>query len=196
MISHPIDGDQDIEDVFVQFLGARHYFLDCCKDSNLVDGVDGNGLTAGERLAIWIYSNFTSNWYQQINGELWSGMPSIAVTAFAGILNDAINKLPAHVGSVYRGHQPRDLDALLAVHHYGAIVAWPGFTSTTLDRGEAYDGDVLFVIQSRTGKALGPYAHNPKEKEILFRTGTRFRVTFVDVDEDGVTIELEEVTET
>jgi len=128
--------------------------------------------------------------------DLWSGTPSLATIAFARILNDAINKLPAHVGSVYRGIESRDLDALLASHHYGATVAWPGFTSTTLDRGEAYAGDVLFVIQSRTGRKLELYAHNHTEREVLFPPGTRFHVTFVDVDADGATIELEEVTET
>lgn len=195
-ISHPIDGDAAIEGVFVQFLGGRRYYLDCCKDSNLIDGIDGNGLTAAERLAIWIYSNFTSNWYQQINGELWSGRPSAAVLAFARILNGAINKLPAHVGSVYRGIESRDLDALLAVHHYGATVAWPGFTSTTLDRGEAYAGDVVFVIQSHTGRKLGLYAHNHTEREILFPPGTRFHVTFVEQEDDSAIIEVEEITET
>jgi hypothetical protein len=168
-VSHPIDGNWAIENVFVQLLGGRHFFLDCCKDSALVDGVDANGLTAAERLAIWIYSNFTSNWYQQINSELWSGTPSLAVTAFARILNDAINKLPAHVGSVYRGIQSRGLDALLATHHHGAMVTWLGFTSTTLDRGEAYAGDVVFVIQSHTGRVLGPYATDHTERECCSR---------------------------
>jgi NAD:arginine ADP-ribosyltransferase len=194
-ISHPIDGDQNVEDAFVQFLGGRRYFLDCCKDSNIIDGTDGNGLTAADRLAIWIYSNFTSSWYAQLNSDLWSGKPSPATTAFARILNNAINKLPAHVGSVYRGIESRDLDALLAIHHYGATVAWPGFTSSTLDRGEAYEGDVLFIIQSHTGRRLGLYAHNHTEREVLFPAGTRFHITFVQRDDDSATIEMEEVTE-
>jgi hypothetical protein len=112
-ISHPIDGNQSAEDTFVQFLGGRRYFLDCCKDSNLADGMDGNGLTAAERLALWIYTDFTSNWYAEINRELWSGSPSLSVVAFARILNSAIGKLPAHVGSVYRGIESRDLESSL-----------------------------------------------------------------------------------
>jgi hypothetical protein len=193
-LSYPIDGDQIVEDVFVQFLGGRRHFLDCCRDSSLADGIDCNGLTAAERLAIWIYSNFTSNWYQQINDELWSGSPSAAVVAFARILNGAIAKLPTHVGSVYRGIESRDLDALLAVHHYGAVVAWPGFTSTTLDRSEAYAGDVLFIVQSHTGRRLGLYAHNHNEREILFPAGTRFHVTYIEQDDDSAIIEVEEST--
>lgn len=195
-ISHPIDGDNDVEDAFVQFLGGRHYFLDCCKGSNLADGVDSGGLTAADRLAIWIYTNFTSNWYRQINNELWSGRPSVATAAFARILNGAISKLPAHVGSVYRGIESRNLDALLAIHHYGATVAWPGFTSCTLDRGEAYAGDVLFVIRSRTGRKLELYAHNYTEREVLFPPGTRFHVTFIELGDDYAVIEMEELTET
>jgi NAD:arginine ADP-ribosyltransferase len=195
-ISHPIDGDQSAENTFVQLLGGHRFYLDCCQDSNLKDGVDAGGLTAAQRLAIWIYSNFTSNWYDQINRELWSATPSRAVVEFARILNGAINKLPTYAGSVYRGIESRDLDALLEIHRYGATVAWPGFTSSSIDRGEAYAGDVLFVIQSRNGRRLGLYAHNHTEREILFPAGTRFHVTFVERDEDSAVIEVEEVTET
>jgi hypothetical protein len=73
VLSHPIDGDSTIEDTFVQFLGGRQYFLDCCKDSNLVDGVDGGGLTAAERLAIWIYSKFH---VQLVPADQWRVMVS------------------------------------------------------------------------------------------------------------------------
>lgn len=107
-----------------------------------------------------------------------------------------MSKLPAQVGSVYRGIQSRDLDAFLAIHHYGATVAWPGFTSSTLDRSEAYAGDVLFIIQSRTGRKLGLYAHNHTEREVLFSAGTRFHITFVEQYDDSAIIEVEEVTET
>lgn len=195
-ISHPIDGNQNVEDAFVQFLGARRYFLDCCKDSHLADGIDAAGLTAADRLAIWIYSNFTSNWYRQLNDELRSGAPSAAVVSFARILIGAINKLPAFVGSVYRGIESSDLDALLALHHYGAAVTWPAFTSSTLDRAEAYAGDVLFVIQSRTGRVLQSYAHNQIEREVLFPPGTRFHITYVERIDDSAVIEMQEVTDT
>ncbi len=195
-ISHPIDGDQSAEDAFVQFLGGRRYFLDCCKDSNLADGRDGNGLRAAQRLALWIYTNFTSNWYAEINRELWSGAPSLSVVAFAQILNSAIRKLPAYVGTVYRGIESRDLDALLGTHHYGATVTWPGFTSSSLDRSEAYFGDVLFVIKSRNGRALGLYAHNHHEREVLFPSGARFHVTYVERIDDTAIIEVEEFSET
>jgi hypothetical protein len=195
-ISHPIDGNQSAENTFVQFLGGRQYFLDCCKDSNLADGKDGNGLTAAERLALWIYTNFTSNWYAELNRELWSGAPNLAAVAFAQILNSAIGKLPAHVGSVYRGIESRDLEALLGTHHYGATVIWPGFTSSSIDRSEAYFGDVLFVIKSRNGRALGLYAHNHNEREVLFPSGTRFHVTYVERIDDTAIIEVEEFSET
>jgi hypothetical protein len=195
-ISHPIDGDQGAEDDFVRFLGGRQYFLDCCNQSNLVDGIDANGLSAADRLAIRIYSNFTSNWYAQLNGDLWSGAPSPATLAFAQILNKAIARLRPHVGSVYRGMESKDLEALLATHHYKAMVTWPGFTSSSLIRGEAYSGDVLFVIKSHNGRPLGPYAHNSTEQEVLFRCGTRFHVTYVERTGDEAVIEIEEVIET
>ena len=40
------------------------------------------------------------------------------------------------------------------------------------------------------------YGGNQNEREILFPSGTRFNVTFVEREDDTAVIELEEVTET
>jgi hypothetical protein len=64
------------------------------------------------------------------------------------------------------------------------------------DPGEAYAGDVLFVIQPHAGRRLGLYAHNHPEREVLFPAGTRFRVTYVEQDDDSAIIQVEEVTGT
>lgn len=198
-ISHPIDGDKVAENAFVQFLGGWHHYTDACLHSNLQDGIDADrGLTAAERLAIWIYSNFTSDWSNQINGELWSGAPSIAVQGLARILSRAIAKLPLSEGRVYRGFESRDLGAFLAKYHHGSIETWPGFTSCSLSfrRACRYSFDVVFLIQPRTGRVLGQYAHDAADQEVVFPAGTRFRVRSVErVDAEWGTIELEEMSE-
>ncbi len=75
--SRPIDGDQGLEDIFVQFLGTPRTYLDCCARAALVDGLDGRGLSASDRLAIWVYTTQFSAWYQQINAELWGEIPRL-----------------------------------------------------------------------------------------------------------------------
>src|SRR5262245_22001524 len=59
-LSFPIDGDEEVEEVFVQFLGDRPLYESCCAEARLAnDGDDANPhrLTASERLAIWVYSS-------------------------------------------------------------------------------------------------------------------------------------------
>ncbi|UFZ06535.1 hypothetical protein LQG66_09660 [Bradyrhizobium ontarionense] len=192
-ISHPIDGDLRREGVFVQFLGNWHTYIDCCSRARLVDGIDPAGLSAGDRLAIWIYTTEHSRWYQQINSELWSGHPSTAVREFARILNGALQKLPVHIGAVHRGYMSDDLSKDLAKYTAGAIVDWPGFTSTSRDEDKALDGNMTFTILSRSGRVLGGYSDMPSEDEILFHAATKYRVLLVQRQNDDAVVELEEV---
>lgn len=193
-ISHPIDGDSALDDVFVQFLG-KPSFDDCCLRSRAWDGVDARNLSTAERLAIWVYTTDFSRWYLQINAELWGGTPSTAVSNFARILNNALQKLPQHVGAVYRGYESKRLSADFAKYPVGAVVEWPGFTSSTTDEDMAYDGNMLFTILSRTGRILGSYSDIPREQEVTFRTGTKFRVLRAEQIGSDVVIEMEEVEE-
>jgi hypothetical protein len=192
-ISHPIDGDYAVQDAFVQFLGKQRDFDDCCKRSGLKDGPDAAGLSAADRLSIWVYTSHFSAWYVQINSELWSGAPSAAVAGFTRILNNALKKLPNYQGLVFRGYESRNFTADLAKYTVGATITWPGFTSTTTDPNEAYDGNMLFTIYCRSGRILGDYADVPAEQEVTFVTDTKFRVLDVERRGSAVVIELLEV---
>ena len=121
--------------------------------------------------------------------------PSTAVSSFARILNNALQKLPRHVGAVYRGYESRRLSADFAKYPLGAVVEWPGFTSSTTDEDMAYDGNMLFTILSRTGRILGSYSDIPHELEVMFRTGTKFRVLRAEQVGSDVVIEMEELEE-
>ena len=193
LVSFPIDDDHDVEAVFVRFLGEFAVYADCRHRSKVEDGVDLNGLSAAERLAIWIYSSTDSDFYARINGELWSPPCSAEVSEFSEILHLALRKLPAHDGITYRGYNAANFDDFLDQFEPGITIRWPGFTSSTLDRAEAYEGNVLFIIRSHNGRILGLYADDPGEREVLFPGGTRFQVLSVERDDDAAVIELEEV---
>jgi NAD:arginine ADP-ribosyltransferase len=192
MVSSPIDGDFAVEKIFLDFLGSRTTFDDCCRNSKLKDGLDGGGLLAADRLAIWIYTSHFSNWYAQINSELWSGRPSVAVSNFARILHSALRKLPAHVGGTYRGYDVSAAD-FPKFDPPGRVLSWLGFTSTTIAEDQIYPGNTLFTIHSQNGRLIGDYADDPNEKEVTFIAGTKFHVLGVERRGSKWVIELEEV---
>jgi hypothetical protein len=194
-ISYPIDGDAALHSAFVQFLGTQNTLVDCCARSRAWDGVDPQGLTTADRLAIWVYTTDYSRWYQQINSELWSGRPSPAVSNLARILNSALRKLDPYEGTVYRGFPSVNLSGDLAKYIVGSVVEWPGFTSSSTDQAKAYDENMQFTIFSHTGRELRAYSDIPHEEEVTFCNGTKFLVLRTEQQGSDAVIDLEEVVE-
>jgi NAD:arginine ADP-ribosyltransferase len=152
-------------------------------------------LTDLERLAIWIYTT-PGNWHQIVNEALWSGKVSDEVRVFAAVLDQALLKLPRVSGSVYRGTLiSQRTEVFLRNYKVGAIVTWPGFTSTTRSRRNAYVGNVLFRIESINGRSLQGYGAEESDEEVLFATGTRYKVIDVVADEAVLAVDLVEVPE-
>ena len=150
-------------------------------------------LTDLERMAIWIYTT-PRDWHRLVNEALWSGRVSREVRVFASVLNRALLKLPRVSGTVYRGtfirHQP---DVFLSRHKVGETVTWPGFTSTTRTRHNAYVGNVLFRIESMTGRSLQGYAADEADEEVLFGTGTSYKVLDIAREEPVIAVDLVEM---
>jgi NAD:arginine ADP-ribosyltransferase len=204
-ISFPIDGDPVTQDIFVKFLGGPHFFTDCCRDSNLIDGIDALGLSASERLAMWVYTSARNGWYSTLNSDLRAGAPARATTDFARILLGALHKLPQYDGEVYRSFQSRDFETDLGAYLRHPTKTWYGFSSTTLDEVycvEAYPGNLFFTIHSKTGRRLcgnSPipfeYSAKPFEQEVLFAHPSKFRVVSVERRDDKASIELEEIVD-
>lgn len=134
------------------------------------------GLTADERLAIWIYSSTDDRWYERINRELRELNPCDDVKFFAQLLNEALEKTPVFAGQAYRGMTVPDIDAHIEDYDIGKVVPWAAFTSSTRDLAKAFSGNVLFIISSQNGRVLGAYADKPAEEEVLFKAGSKFRV--------------------
>jgi hypothetical protein len=86
-------------------------------------------------------------------------------------------------------------EAFLRNHRVGSIVTWPGFTSTTRTRHNAYAGDLLFRIESINGRSLQGYGADEGDEEVLFATGTRYKVIDVIAGEALLAVDLVEVPE-
>jgi NAD:arginine ADP-ribosyltransferase len=150
-------------------------------------------LTDLERLVIWMYTT-PRDWHRVVNDSLWSSKVTKEVMVFASVLDRALQKLPRVSGTVYRGTFIRErTEEFIRKHKVGTIVTWPGFTSTTRIRRNAYVGNVLFRIESTTGRSLQGYSADDGDEEVLFATGTRYRIVSVIADEAVLALDMVEV---
>ena len=152
------------------------------------------GLSDLERFAIWIYTT-PNDLHRTVNDTLWSGAFNQEITTFSTFLDSALRKLPRFLGTVYRGSTTNLASReFLEKYRPGEIVMWPGFASTTRNRALAYVGNVLFRIESLSGRSLYGYSADDSEEEVLFGTGARYRVADVAIGKDGViAVDLVEV---
>jgi hypothetical protein len=86
-----------------------------------------------------------------------------------------------------------DLPSFLRSYQPGAEVDWPAFSSASVDSVKALIGNVLFIIQAKNGRVLGPYAAQQDEREVVFLPGSRFRVDGLERTPTKAIIDLSEL---
>ena len=87
-------------------------------------------------------------------------------------LNDALDRLPdSPEDGLKRGTTLTSEE--MAEYVPGQIVTEAAFTSASLGRG--FGGNVRFIINARHGKRIERLSRYPSEREVLFKTGSRFR---------------------
>jgi hypothetical protein len=89
-------------------------------------------------------------------------------------------QLPSFRGVVYRGTTLSDK----AARHYvpGHVVFERSFVSATADPARRYPGNTTFVIASVNGRDVSPLSDSPEEQEVVFFTGTWFKVLATEQD--------------
>lgn len=178
---------EDIErsapgDIFIEEIRRNidDDYLDIAKSMNNLELGVVNFYTSRGDLAL--------NWGLR-NGEVTPGSPLDKTVTF---LNETLEKLPAYKDVAYRSVAKRMFDR----YEVGEVVEEIGFTSFTTNPlgGKFSPGKprqtTTFVIQSESGRYIEPFTEWDGESEVLFKSGTRFRV--VDKDEDTGQIFLEE----
>ena len=140
-----------------------------------------------------ILREYTGHSAQQINAELRSNKPSLKALSFARILNRALNKLPSYRGKVWR-----DIDLpekTLAKYSVGEVVTEKGFVSSSRDEFERFDSarPHRLLIHSKNGKIIEKISVLPLEYEVLFKSGTKFKVLKRTQEKGYLLIELEEL---
>ncbi|MEO8607568.1 MAG: hypothetical protein ABI690_06790 [Chloroflexota bacterium] len=157
----------------------------------------GQQLTKEEKQAIVIYSGGK---YKQINAEARAAMttksaaaplaPGVRPSSEASYQREmeltvsGLNKLPKYQGKLYRGLATPPA-GFAAYAQEGAVTGDLGFSSATPAITAVYEflklqyntpGNIIYVIQSKTGSNILSVTFNPQEGEILFRPGTRFQI--------------------
>ena len=113
-----------------------------------------------------------------INSKLWHGKSDPAHDAQVKSINAVLDKMPVHSGTVFR---QADLATAAKAGRYkvGATITEKGFTSATTKRDTGFGGNTYMVIHSRNGKQVWDHSRHPKEREVMFKSGTKFKVLSV-----------------
>jgi hypothetical protein len=148
-----------------------------------------------ESIAVRVYTNNKLDIYWSLNLALRLNKLSAVQERFVEILDRALSKLPVFDGVVFRGIVlgPAQLAAVVQTYKAGGVFEWRAFSSASMLLSKAYGANVYFAIRSKRGRVLGSYSSTPRDNEVLFASGGRFRVLscrgarpslwFVDVEE-------------
>jgi hypothetical protein len=136
--------------------------------------VDTHGMTDLEKVGLYGY---TSSDYRELNTALREAKKGKPVPAglqdYIEHARRALARLPDATGPTARG-----VDFLPAEaeerYERGRIVTEYAFTSSAA--GNGFDGRYQFTISGAHGKDVSGFSMFPKEKEVLFEPGTRFKV--------------------
>jgi hypothetical protein len=131
--------------------------------------------------------NYTGSGYREVNAALRKGEVGESLMQRVNAINAGLSKLPSYHGQVTRFAQLKPEQ--WAKYEVGKTVEEQGFTSSSRRTDWGWSGGTKFIIQSKNGKDVSHLSHHPGEKEVLFRSNTRFRVTH----RDGKVVHMEEV---
>ncbi len=134
---------------------------------------NGNcGLSPEEQASLDFYVNMG---YKCMNNYLRNPVQDlVALEIYKEKLNSALDKFPNYIGVVTRGAtMPSEVRKL---HKIDSVVTYPAFTSTSTST--AFSGKDIFYIFSRTGKPIMNQGLD-EENEVLFKSGTQFKVVSV-----------------
>ena len=124
--------------------------------------------------------NYTNNGYESLNEKLREGKQDV----YEDHLNKALDKLPNFQEIVYRGIKltSKQIAKYQNAERNDLHVTERAFTSSTSSIATAHlYGNTIFSIISKTGKKIEDISYyginsSQNEKEVLFRSNTKFKV--------------------
>jgi hypothetical protein len=140
---------------------------------------------------------YTGIGYTEANSALRMGViPAKTQQRIDGVVG-ALDKLMHHKGSykgwTYRGtNLPKEIAETLQP---GSTFVDAGFASTSYKAAQAFGGNHLFMIKSKTGVNVEDHSGMKHEAEVLFRPGTSFKVLTVIKLEQVTLVTMEEIVD-
>lgn len=124
---------------------------------------------------------YTDAEYGKLNAYLRGEMPSTPhLENYKNLLNNSLDAIPKkYEGVAYRATtlEKSVINQYKKALKSGDPVVHDYFTSTSTKESGSFDGNVRFILQSKTGKDISPASLYDWEGEILFKSGTSFKVT-------------------
>lgn len=119
---------------------------------------------------------YTGSFYKDFNQALRAGKVTPKIARYESLLNTALEKLPKFSGISYRAVQKLSKEDL-ARYKEGEVVTEPFFVSTSeLKKVQGFSGKVRFEIYGKNGRKVANLSLYPSEKEVLFKSESRFIV--------------------
>lgn len=119
---------------------------------------------------------YTGSFYKDFNQALRVGKVTPKIARYESLLNTALEKLPKFSGISYRAVQKLSKEDL-ARYKEGEVVTEPFFVSTSeLKKVQGFSGKVRFEIYGKNGRKVANLSLYPSEKEVLFKSESRFIV--------------------
>lgn len=173
-----------------QAIGPEAY--DAAKAELATRNLPGN-LSEAEQVALYAWTMDTNKdaLYVRVNSDLRAAGGGEAWRSLVEIIESGLSKLPNYVGEVFRGVKESRLgkqgfNDLVSSHKVGVTVEYAGFTSSTVDYTESLRGRLKLRISSVSGKSIADFSVKPSQQEVLFKTGSKFKVADKTVRADGV----------
>jgi NAD:arginine ADP-ribosyltransferase len=151
-------------------------------------------LSEFEKAIIFAYTDISKNQHQPLNEMLWESQGN-EISDFGIFLDFSLSKLSSFKGLVYRGVKVGncDISRYVKAIEDKTILTEYNFISATHSQIIARGfGNILFRIYSKNAKSIEVISKFAKEKELIFRRNTKFRVLFVSNNGIYTTITLKE----
>ena len=122
---------------------------------------------------------YTGSFYKDFNQALRVGKVTPKIARYESLLNTALDKLPRFKGVSYRvidKLSEKDLNR----YAMSTIITEKFFVSSSeLKKVKGFSGRVVFFIKGQNGRKVEDLSLYPHEKEVLFKSNSRFLVTKV-----------------
>lgn len=129
-----------------------------------------------------LLTTYTSSEYRTINNSLRTENPTNFAIVYNNQLNDTLDKLPPYKGVVYRVVGVEDVDKfveqLVGQSTTEGYIQFATPVSTSKNKQVVHDfgGNVVFEIESKSGRDISHFSEFPEEEEVLFKNISKFKL--------------------